>query len=325
MSNTTARSAGAALALLLTVTACAGSSEQSGDGAGGPVVVANIPGNMATVTLQVALDQGFFDDAGITVETIDAPVAPEAISGMIGGTSDVSYATPAVLIPAMQQDPDVLAMGPFAAQDYRLAVPEDSPVQSVDELQGATVAVFARGGAVEFFAREVFRTAGIDPESVTYVAGGGPLAQLGAMQRGDYDATVFNPGAMAQVGANGLALRAIATAEDGDAGEFGDVGISTLWATTRDFVEERPDDAEALCQGLGEAATWLADESNREEATAIIAELLGVTPDSAAEVWSQQHDIYRPSIDDTSWEANVSFALAGDTADLPADDAVYGC
>lgn len=315
----------AALALLATLTTACGGDSEVADGDGSTVSVAMYPNVLSTVALVVAQDQGMFEAEGITVETVDVLKGTDAIAGMLGGTTQFTYATPSVLIPAMAQGQEVLALPAWADQDYTLSVPADSDIESVEDLEGATIAVLAVGGALEFFANSVLEVNGLSPDDVEYIAAGPVVGQVAGLNNGEYDATVANPGSLQQLEANDVPMRILASALDGTAGDFGDNGIASMWATTADYAKSNPENTEAFCRAMVATSEWMADDANRDAGVAIFAETLNIDEASAGELWDQEHELYRASIEEERWDQNVEYALGEPNAEVSYEDSVYSC
>ncbi|MGO1488713.1 MAG: ABC transporter substrate-binding protein [Arachnia sp.] len=146
--------------LLLGLAGC--STAPEGDASTQALTVAHYPNNMITISLDIAEREGFFDAEGLTVETIDVAKGPEAIAGLIGGSTQIAWATPATFIPAAAQGQDLVALPPFMDLDYVIYVPEDSDIETVEDLRGRKIGVNALGGAVHTFALEVLKPRSTD-------------------------------------------------------------------------------------------------------------------------------------------------------------------
>lgn len=319
-----AAASAAVLALLAPITACGGGSD-SGDGDGSTVTVAMYPNLLSTIGLVVAQEQGMFEDEGISVETVDVSKGTDAIAGMLGGTTQFTYATPPVLIAAMAQGQGLKALPTWEDMDYTLSVPADSDIQSVADLDGRTIAVLTIGGALEFFAREVLELNGVSGDDVQFIAGGPAVNQVPGLRNGQYDATIANPGSLQQLAANGVPMRELASSLEGTAGEFGDNGIAAMWATTSDYADDHPENTESFCRAMVQASQWLADDANRDAGVDLFARTLNVDEQAASDLWDVEHDIFRSSITEERWDQNVEYALGEANPEITYDDSVYSC
>lgn len=74
------------------------------------------------------------DCLGVTSIRADVGRGPEAVAGLMSGSTDIAWATPATFIPAVEEGQDILAVPPFMDLDYGNYVPEDSDIQSIEDL-----------------------------------------------------------------------------------------------------------------------------------------------------------------------------------------------
>lgn len=304
---------------------CASSGGADPDADGDTVTVGIYPHNMITISLDIAERQGFFDDEGLTVETIDVAKGPEGIAGLIGGSSQFTWATPATFIPAVEQGQDVVAAPPFMDLDYGIYVPEDSDIQSVEDLAGRNIGVNALGGAVQEFAEQVLDANGMSADDVQFVASGASIAQLPALQNGQLDATSAAYGSMLSVRDAGLPVRLIASTLDGTGGEYGDTGLASFWATTRSTIEESPESVEKFCRAVTKATDWLADDANKDEAIALIEDVTRTTTASATDLWEKERSFYHDDIDEERWQANIEMTTGQSESTSSFDESVYSC
>lgn len=312
------------LAAVAGVSASCASSENTGS-TDDTVTVGTYPNNMITISLDIAERQGFFDEEGLTVETIDIAKGPEGIAGLIGGSNQFTWATPATFIPAVEQGQNVVAVPPFMDLDYGIYVPEDSNIQTVDDLAGRNIGVNALGGAVQSFAEQVLDANGMSPEDVQFVASGASISQLPALQNGQLDATSAAYGSMLSVRDAGLPVRLIASTLDGTGGEYGDSGLASFWATTTSMIEDSPGSVEKFCRAVTKATDWLADEANKDEAIALIEDVTRTTTASATDLWEKERTFYEDVIDEERWRANIEMTTGQPDSSRPFDESVYAC
>lgn len=312
-------------ALAVGAASCASPDSTGADSSGEAVTVGTYPNNMITISLDIAETQGFFEEEGLEVETIDVAKGPEGIAGLIGGSSHFTWATPATFIPAVEQGQDVVAVPPFMDLDYGIYVPEDSDIQTVADLAGRNIGVNALGGAVQVFAEQVLAANGMTADDVQFVASGASIAQLPALQNGQLDATSAAYGSMLSVRDAGLPVRLIASTLDGTGGEYGDTGLASFWATSRSTVEESPEAVEKFCRAVNKATAWLADDANRDEAIALIEEVTRTTPESATDLWEKERTFYHDTIDQERWNANIEMTTGESESRSTYDESVYSC
>jgi NitT/TauT family transport system substrate-binding protein len=140
----------------------------------------------------VAIDQGFFKQAGIDITGV--------ISGAGGGTSvrsaiasELGYGdvSPAPVIAAIEQGQDIkiVTQGSRSLADNVVIVMPNSPIKSVKDLKGKKFAISNPKSLGEMTAVLVFEQAGLKPDDVQRVALGGLSGALTALENGVVDAT----------------------------------------------------------------------------------------------------------------------------------------
>lgn len=148
----------------------------------------------------VAKRYGYFGD----IETELLPAIMEATSSakaVADGQADMSYVSPGVFSLGVEQGIDLVSVFQMGAYDvFDIALPLDSPITSMAELEGKTIILGDPGwsGIVD----PMLYQAGVDPSSVRYVSAGSGWAQ--ALAEGQGDAALSWAGLRAQWKATGL-------------------------------------------------------------------------------------------------------------------------
>jgi NitT/TauT family transport system substrate-binding protein len=296
------------------------SSTSSGSVTMQKVSVGNFGNSTLTMPYTIAQEQGFFKDAGLEVETVVAPSGPALASALIGGTTQIATGVPQGIFPAMAQGQPLRAAAPYGQMDLQLVVPQSSSVKKVADLKGKNIGVTARGAASETFARTMLKEAGVDPDSVTYVAVGPLPAQIAAFQQGSIDASSFSSDATVVAGNQGVKLRDLVSTLDGSAGDLGKYGLQSFWATTEQYTKEHADVVDGFCTAMNKASDWLADDANKDAAVKSIMGVTKLPETSATEIWKLQHKEFVTKIDETRWNSNVDWILGdGGAKKVPFD------
>ncbi len=148
----------------------------------------------------VAKKYGYFGD----IETELLPAIMEATSSakaVADGQADMSYVSPGVFSLGVEQGIDLVSVFQMGAYDvFDIALPLDSPITTIAELEGKTIILGDPGwsGIVD----PMLKQGGIDPSSVRYVSAGSGWAQ--ALAEGQGDAALSWAGLRAQWKAIGL-------------------------------------------------------------------------------------------------------------------------
>lgn len=310
---------GLVCAAALSLTACADSGAADTD-----ALTIGIFGN-STVSFPVYVGEGagIFEAHGLDTDIIETASGPELTAALFGGTTDVSLGTPGTIVPSLQQGQQVQAFPPYGSLDYRISVPTDSDIESIADLSGKRFVVPARGGAVESFVTEMLTEEGVDPASVTFIAGGGGASQVPMIREGNADAVALTASALALFEAEGLDLKVIADPAAGTAGDVGDYGLNTFFATTTDYVNNNPERVTEICDAFADINTWMADPANAEQGAQIMKDTFGLNDEAAAQVWDYESQLYTDQFDETRWQENVDWIsrTTGASGDAPLTSA----
>jgi len=156
------------------------------------VLVTQYKADPSGAAVAVAIDKGFFKQAGIDVTGV--------ISGAGGGTSvrsaiasDLGFGevSPAPVISAIEQGQDIkiVYLGSRSLADNVVIVMPNSPIKSVQDLKGKKFAISNPKSLGEMTAVLVFEQAGLKPDDVQRVALGSLSGALTALENGAVDAT----------------------------------------------------------------------------------------------------------------------------------------
>jgi len=155
--------------------------------------------------LWVAKDMGYFEELGLDVTLEPGPQDAFACTKFVDQKqADLGYPSPGVLTASVDQGMDVIMMFEMMiGQVFDFAVPVDSPIKDVRDIEGKTMSLGFAGW--EVIVEPIFLELGIDPKSVTYVYSGMQMGQAVAM--GQADVALSWEGLRAQWQAQGLNLR----------------------------------------------------------------------------------------------------------------------
>ena len=156
------------------------------------VLVTQYKADPSGAAFAVAIDKGFFKQAGIDITGV--------ISGAGGGTSvrsaiasDLGFGevSPAPVISAIEQGQDIkiVYLGSRSLADNVVIVMPNSPIKSVQDLKGKKFAISNPKSLGEMTAVLVFEQAGLKPDDVQRVALGSLSGALTALENGAADAT----------------------------------------------------------------------------------------------------------------------------------------
>ena len=309
----------------------AGGAEADSDAAGEreAITLGYYPNSALSLAWWVADDEGFFDAAGLDVELVPFKSGPENVAALIGGTTQVGVGGPGNVMPPMLEGEELLATGPALGLNYELWVRaaavdgelvEGSP-EAYEALRGLSIGVPALGGAADLFARYLLVQAGLDPDNdVTFLATGSSATAIPALVEEQVDALVTSGATPELAAAAGVDLRLVASALNGTTFDLGDDESAVFGMTTRDFADSTAFDR--YCTAMSSAIAWLHDEANGDAGAELVAEVTGLEPATAAELYGREADQWRLEVSEAGWEQDVAWTIDGD---LPYETSVAEC
>jgi len=243
---------------------------------------------MDDYNMWVAIEMGYFEDMGISVDMQPGPMEAQTPEKMVAqGLADVSYPSPGVLTAAVDQGVEVImAFELIGGQVFDFAVAADSDITEVQQIEGKTIAIAFAGWDV--IVAPILSELGIDPDSVEYQAVGAQWGQ--AVDQGRADVALTWKGLRAQWDAIGLDLRYFI----GD--EFS--GLPSNGYAVRKADLEDPERRELLTKVLRGAAMGMHFARHNPRAAAQItydrfaAVQEQMAPELALESMWQLHDGY---------------------------------
>jgi NitT/TauT family transport system substrate-binding protein len=199
----TFRRIAALLLALATVASCSAlgddssssNNQASGGTSGAPekasVKVAVLP-TMDTVPLHLAIESGYFKDAGLEVTPVTAANGADCVAKLVSGEVDFAFSSWTPFFVAKSKgaaDVKLVADATTSATGYSVvSVLPNSPIQSIKDLAGKRVAITARLTISHLLVQAQLKAAGIDPDNgVQWVEMGFPQ-MTPALQAGQIDA-----------------------------------------------------------------------------------------------------------------------------------------
>ncbi|MEI9431826.1 ABC transporter substrate-binding protein [Mesorhizobium sp. Cs1299R1N3] len=222
---------------------------------------------------ELADELGYFKGLGIELENVGyTGGGPESLFALASGSVDLgSAATPAV-INSIAGGNDFVAAYPSNGINQQVKsvfyVLEDSPIKSIADLPGKTIAVNTLGAHLDFTVREALHSVGLSPDAAKLVVVPGPQLEQTLRSR------------QVDVAALGYWQATFAGAlvtNGGVRGVFNDIGVLGELAggfviLRRDFIAAHPEAARNFVQQSARAADW--SRQNPGEARKALATIL---------------------------------------------------
>jgi NitT/TauT family transport system substrate-binding protein len=135
--------------------------------------VSIIPINDVT-PLFAAIQNGYFAEEGLTIDTSPSAGGATGIPGLVAGSFDIVYGNVVSMLLAAQQGIDIRVVAPGTKIDTAesdqsaMVVRADSGIKTGKDLEGKSVGVNTRNNVIWLYARAWIKATGGDPDRVTY-------------------------------------------------------------------------------------------------------------------------------------------------------------
>jgi ABC-type nitrate/sulfonate/bicarbonate transport system substrate-binding protein len=235
---------------------------------------------------ELAQELGYFDAAGIKLENVGyAAGGPASLFALAGGSADIGGAATAAVINSIAGGNDFVAAYPTNGINEQVQsvfyVLEDSPIRTIPDIAGKSIAVNTLGAHLDYTVREALNAAGLAENAANLVVVPGPQLEQTLRSRqvdiaavGYWQAT-FNGALLANGG-----VRAVFD----DTDVLGDIagGFAVL---RRDFVAAHPEAVHAFVEQSARAADW--SREHPDEARKVVAKILNARGENGdlAQYW----------------------------------------
>jgi NitT/TauT family transport system substrate-binding protein len=185
-----------AVAAVLALTGCGGTSPAPSGQQEAPVKLKVLLGSktwyVAYAPYVVAVEMGYFKDAGVDPELITCCGSTDVTKQIAAGQGDIGAPSPEPVIIGRQPDTGmkVKYVYTFYRENiYKIAVVEGSPIRQITDLKGKSIGVASLGSGAVPAGKAMIKAAGLDPEKdVRFVAIGEGVQAAQAIQQKRVDA-----------------------------------------------------------------------------------------------------------------------------------------
>jgi len=246
------------------------------------VKIGNIPIMLSKLPLEIALQKGFFEDAGVVVQVTQLASSNLVSDALLRGDLDI---TPEIsilpFINAEAVDPGKLKI--FSVTDLTIDIPfdsmivkSDSSINSIVDLKGKKIGVFPGTTATNML-KIFFKEKGIDVSGIQFVQLP-PPEQLVALSAGSIDALHAYEPTVSIALADG-SMKKIYGSVFAELVNHSPIGAGFL---TTKFVNEHPREAKKVVTALNRAYDYI--RTNEKDTREIAAGLFKFTPQVSAVV-----------------------------------------
>jgi NitT/TauT family transport system substrate-binding protein len=257
----------AALSLAVVVTLAAHGSSAAPEK---QKVTIAVGGKAALYYLPLTLAErlGYFKDEGLDVQILDFAGGSKALQAMMGGSADVVAGgfDHVVILRARGQKLKAFVLM-VATPSLALGVSRQhaATYKSPRDLKGMKIGVTAPGSSTHIFVNHLLASVGLSPDDVSIIGvGTGPTA-VAAMRAGRIDAIVNVEPAITMLERSGTIKVVTETmSESGSRAVFGDLLPAGSLYTKEEFLQRKPEAAQALVDAMVRALKWLSTASAEE-------------------------------------------------------------
>lgn len=226
---------------------------------------------------------GYFKDTGITLENSGyAQGGPASLFALASGDVELGSAATAAVLNSIAGGNDFVAAYPSNGINKEVEsifyVLEESPIKSIKDLEGKTIAVNTLGAHLDYTVREALRSAGLPQDAAKLVVVPGPQLEQ-VLRSGQVDVSAFG---YWQTTFEGVASRKGGLRKIfGDTDVLGDIAGGFV-VLRRDWIADHPEAARIFVEQSTRALDYARE--NPEEVKKVIAETLtkrGENPDIA--------------------------------------------
>jgi len=266
------------LALVLALTLLAGALAACGGKTGGGTIrLSEVTHSVFYAPLYAAMELGYFEQAGLTVELSNGGGADKVMTAVLAGQADVGLAGPEACIyvcaEGREDSPRVFAQ--LTKRDGSFLVGRSGGDFSWEDLRGKTVIGGRKGGVPEMTLEYVMRQNGVIPNEDAVVDTSVQFNMMaGAFTggTGDYVA-LFEPTAtQVELEGKGYVLASIGQ-------ESGEIPYTAFFAA-QSYLDDNAETVQAFTDAVAKAQRWCIESPPEEVAKAIAPQF----PDTELEV-----------------------------------------
>ena len=237
----------------------------------GPLRVQVFTGAYSSMPVHVAVEKGFFQQRGLSVERLPANSSSAAIAALIGGSMDVVESAPDLVLANIDKGIDLKYLVGNESTNYvTLVVGNHVPLSEhgrdgiVRQLAGRRIGVNAIGSTVYLAAVLMLEEADLAVEDVDFVATGSAATTLSSWQAGAVDAQMTFAPVPELLETLDLARPVLVLADDGPPA-LRYRGLYAGWVASGALVREQPARADAFIAAMRDAIDWIREPANHAE------------------------------------------------------------
>jgi ABC-type nitrate/sulfonate/bicarbonate transport system substrate-binding protein len=219
----------------------------------------------------IAEDQGFYADRDIAVEELRAQSSPALLQAVASRSVEAGISLGDLVIRAVDQDASIVITGAILEKTI-LRLVGGPDITETAQLGGTVVTAGGVTGGTANLLLYQLQNAGVSRDEVQMVALTNSRDRVVALENGQVSGALliapFDTVAMEQ----GMRVLDVYT----------EPYVQTPLIVNREWAAEKPEAARGLTQALQEAANWIYDPANKDEAVRILAEYTNTDAETVA-------------------------------------------
>ncbi len=229
---------------------------------------------------------GFFKDAGLNVELISLANSGSLAAAVIGGSIDIGLGNVIAVASARAQGVPLAVIAPsglFVAKDPAtvVIVGKNSPLTSVKDLEGKTIAAIEVRGTQQASIRQWLTKNGVDASSVKFVEM--PFTEMAAMvNQNRVDAAMIGEPALS---AARPTVRILGSPYEAVAPEW----YLNVWFATTDWLQKNRATARTFVAVMSKTATWA--NTHHAETGVMLQKFLPLADEVVAKMTRAQYGV----------------------------------
>jgi len=259
----------AALFLATSLAACGSGSGDSADGASTTKIkIGKAVDTIGYSAIDVAIDQGYFKDAGIDVDVVTLNGSTVANGALESGDIQFAGYSSLPLLQAREKGADILSVASFdygvplqivVAGSYADKIDASAPLTDrIKALDGAKIGFVSStdGGYIDLLVKQ----AGLAADAIKKVQFNSAQAALTAAESGEVDGAIGSPPSTIEAVKTGKVTTAASLRE---VPEYAQTTYDLL-NTTTDYAKSHPDTVKAVATAIAEADNYINDPANKQ-------------------------------------------------------------
>lgn len=217
----------------------------------------------------VALDKGFFEEAGLKVEAKEFISGQDSLTSFKGGAQDIMVTMGTNAIAKFNsQGMGVYMIRVWSLPDFKILTLKSAPYQNLKDLKGKAYAVTSFGGTTFALSAMAFNALGLDIQKDVEIKTFPPAVMQVELERGGVDAGIlWQP--MLNKALEAGKLRVLLNPADVYRDKFGKRFFHTGVACTKEYFDVHPDAVKKYLEAVQKGIDYTL--ANPEEADKIAA------------------------------------------------------